>query len=152
MPVNYNELTGIAVVETESLQEYDAFPITGKGDFAGRTGTGGIFRDMIEVKDAEILYSYDDDFYREFAAVTRKKTGKGIVYYIGCGVDEATNSQLMKTVMKDNDIEMLNTPEGVEVVSRGPAEDSVKMYINHNPYRTETDGVELAPFEVKILK
>jgi beta-galactosidase len=152
MPVNYNDLTGISVVETESLQEYDAFPITGKGDFEGKTGTGGIFRDMIEVKDAEVLYGYDDDFYREFAAVTRKKTGKGTVYYIGCGVDENTNSLLMKTVMKDNGIEMLNTPEGVEVVSRGTAEANVKMYINHNPYRAETDGVELAPFEVKMIK
>jgi hypothetical protein len=26
------------------------------------------------------------------------------------------------------------------------------MYINHNAYRTETDGIELAPFEVKIIK
>jgi beta-galactosidase len=152
IPVNYNELTGISVVETESLQELAAFPIVGKGDFAGKVGTGGIFRDMIEVGDAEVLYGYDDDFYKEFAAVTRRRAGKGTVYYIGCGVDEETNNLLMKTIMRDNDIEMLNTPDGVEVVSRGTAEDSVRMYINHNPYRSETDGIELAPFEVKIVK
>jgi beta-galactosidase len=152
MPVNYNELTGISVVETESLQEYAAFPIVGKGSFEGKTGMGGIFRDMIAVDDAEVLYGYDDDFYREFAAVTRRKSGKGTVYYIGCGVDASTNSLLMKTIMKDNGIEMLGSPEGVEVVARGTEDSHVKMYINHNAYRTETDGIELAPFEVKIIK
>jgi hypothetical protein len=67
-------------------------------------------------------------------------------------VDDVTNSLLMKNIMKHNDIEMVTSPDGVEVATRGTAEDNVKMYINHNPYRTETDGVELAPFEVKMIK
>lgn len=49
--------------------------------------TGTIFRDILEVSDAEVLYRYGDMFYDEFAAVTKKEHNDGAVYYIGCGLD-----------------------------------------------------------------
>lgn len=149
MPVNYNEQTGIIVVETESLQEYDAFPLIGRGAFEGSNGHGGIFRDMIEVNDAEVLYSYGDEFYRDFAAVTRKRNGKGSTYYLGCGMEDAITEKLMDTIMQENGIDALPSPDGVEVVYRGN-EDKIRMLINHNAYKTEIFGIELAPFECKI--
>ena len=72
LPVHYNALAGLTVEETESLQDYDVFPVVGSGVFEGVEGTGRIFRDMIQVQDAEVLFHYADAFYLEFAAVTRK--------------------------------------------------------------------------------
>ena len=66
LPVHYNALAGLTVEETESLQDYDAFPVVGSGVFEGVEGTGGIFRDMIQVQDAEVLFHYADAFYLEF--------------------------------------------------------------------------------------
>lgn len=42
LPVHYNALAGLIVEETESLQDYDAFPVVGSGVFEGVEGTGGI--------------------------------------------------------------------------------------------------------------
>lgn len=152
MPVNYNDLTGLIVVETESLQDLDAFTVVGQGDFAGVSGVGGIFRDMIEVKDAEVLFRYGDAFYQDFAAITRKKSGKGCTYYVGCGLEESITAKLMETIMKETDISMLESADGVEIVERGAADSKITMYINHNATKQTAGDVELAPFECKIIK
>lgn len=150
IPVGYTDLAGVSIVETESLQDLDAFPLVGQGAFAGSQGHGGIFRDMLAVQDAEVLYRYGDAFYQEYAAVTRKKQGSGTVYYLGCGMDEAATAGLMATIMADNEIETVASDGGVEVVRRGGQEQSVRMYINHNDHEAKAGDVMLKPFECKI--
>jgi beta-galactosidase len=151
-PVGYNEFTGIKVVETESLQDLDAFPVIGQGDFAGSNGGGGIFRDMLEVDDAEVLYSYGDSFYTDFAAVTRKPCGKGKVYYIGCGLEEALSKKIYETIMAENNIDTFVTASGVEAVVRGDEESGrIRMLINHNTYEACIGDIVLAPFECRII-
>ena len=150
IPVGYTDLAGVSIVETESLQDLNAFPLAGQGAFAGRQGHGGIFRDMLAVRDAEVLYRYGDAFYQEYAAVTRKKQGSGTVYYLGCGMDEATTAGLMAAVMADNGIETVASDSGVEVVRRGGREQSVRMYINHNAHEAKAGDVVLKPFECRI--
>ncbi|MCM1288419.1 MAG: beta-galactosidase [Clostridium sp.] len=153
IPVNYNELTGITVEETESLQEYDAFPVIGHGDYKKINGYGGIFRDMIlDDETAEMLFSYGDLFYMGYAAVTRKRYEKGSVYYIGCGLEEKILKLLMETAMRENDIQMYPAEEGVEVVKRGSENQKIKMYINHNQSKITVDGMELEAFECKIVE
>ncbi|WP_158583752.1 hypothetical protein [Blautia sp. OF11-22] len=34
------------------------------------------------MQDAEVLFHYADAFYLEFAAVTRKQTSRGTLYYV----------------------------------------------------------------------
>lgn len=150
MPVHYNELTGIQVVETESLQELEAFPVVGVGAFATIRGMGGIFRDMIKVQDAEVLFHYGDKFYQDFAAVTRKRTGRGFVYYLGCGLEESITERLMECMMQEQGISMRPSPAGVEIVGRGDDSQSIQMYMNHNAEKVSVDGMELEPFAYKI--
>jgi beta-galactosidase len=152
-PVGYNAFTGIKVVETESLQDLDAFSVIGQGAFAGSEGVGGIFRDMLEVDDAEVLYSYGDKFYTDFAAVTRKPCGKGMVYYIGCGLEESLSRKIYETIMAENGIETVITDSGVESVLRGDNDSGrIRMLINHNDYEACAGDVVLAPFECRIVK
>lgn len=146
VPVGYTGLAGVTVAETESLQVVDAFPVEGQGLFAGSRGFGGIFRDMLEVQDAEVLYRYGDTFYTQFAAVTRRKEGPGTVYYLGCALDEATTAGLMEAIMADNGIETIPSPEGVEVVIRGGEEQRIRMVINHNDHEVPFQGTTLPPF------
>lgn len=150
IPVGMNDLTGICVEETESLQDLEAFPITGSGTCAGQTGHGGIFRDMLTVDDAEVLYWYGDKFYTDYAAVTRKPQGKGSVYYIGCSPDENTLTRIMGLAIDEAGIERTISPDGVEIVWRGNENQHIRMLINHNSFSTEACGVTLAPFECKI--
>lgn len=149
-PVDYNELAGIIVTETESLQEYDAFPIEGTGIYEGVSSCGGIFRDMLTVKDAEVLFKYGDEFYRDYAAITRKRNGKGSVYYVGCGINEDITEKLMNLVMTENEIRMIPSDSGVEVVTRGDEKEKITLFINHNDVDASYGSVKLAPFECKI--
>lgn len=151
LPVHYNALAGLTVEETESLQDYDAFPVVGSGVFEGAEGTGGIFRDMIKVQDAEVLFRYADAFYQEFAAVTRKQTGKGTLYYVGCGLEEKITKLLMEQVMRDCHFQMVPSEEGLEIVTRGNEKQKVTMYINHNAKEVTYGDMALAPFACKIL-
>ena len=152
IPVGYTELAGVTVTETESLQELNAFPVEGQGCFAGSQGCGGIFRDMLVARDAEVLYRYADPFYTEYAAVTRKKQGSGTVYYLGCALDEATTAKLMQTVLADNRIEMTPSEDGVEVVLRGDDAQKVRMLINHNDHEAQFQGQALPPFGCLVEK
>ena len=152
LPVHYNALAGLTVEETESLQDYDAFPVVGSGVFEGVEGTGGIFRDMIKVQDAEVLFRYADAFYQEFAAVTRKQTGKGTLYYVGCGLEEKITKLLMEQVMRDCHFQMVPSEEGLEIVTRGNEKQKVTMYINHNAKEVTYGDMTLAPFACKILE
>lgn len=151
LPVHYNALAGLTVEETESLQDYDAFPVVGSGVFEGVEGTGGIFRDMIKVQDAEVLFCYADAFYQEFAAVTRKQTGRGTLYYVGCGLEEKITKLLMEQVMRDCHFQMVPSEEGLEIVTRGNEKQKVTMYINHNAKEVTYGDMALAPFACKIL-
>lgn len=152
VPVGYNEFAGISVEETESLQDLDAFPVKGCGAFEGISGVGGIFRDMLRVKDAEVLFQYEDAFYKEYAAVTRKRVKAGCVYYIGCGLEQDIIKRLMECIMDESGIQGRVLAEGVEFVCRGDGEQMIKMYINHNASDVIVDGVEFAPFECKIVE
>ena len=150
LPAGYAGLAGAVVEETESLQEADAFPVIGQGAFAGAKGHGGIFRDMLVVRDAEVLYRYGDPFYSEFAAVTRKRHGNGAVYYLGCSLDADTTARLMGTVLADCQIDPIPSPDGVEIVTRGGEGQRIRMLLNHNAFETEALGAVLPPFGCKI--
>ncbi len=152
LPVHYNALAGLTVEETESLQDLDAFPVVGSGVFEGVEGVGGIFRDMIQVQDAEVLFRYADAFYQEFAAVTKKQTGKGSMYYVGCVLEEKVTKLLMEQVMQECGFQMVPSEEGLEIVTRGNEKQKVTMYINHNAKEMTYGDMTLAPFACKILE
>lgn len=151
-PVGFSDFAGVKVVETESLQVYDGFPVTGEGEFSGVKGSGGIFRDMIEADGAEILFRYGDDFYTDFAAVTRKSSGAGKIYYIGCGLEEKISVRLFETMMNEKKIDATESPDGVEIVVRGDDAKKIRFVINHNAKKTEFGGKILQPFECRIEK
>ena len=152
VPVGYRDLAGVSVAETESLQDLYAFPVVGQGAFAGESGQGGIFRDMLVAENAEVLYRYNDPFYTQFAAVTRNHFGKGMVYYLGCSLEEQITDKIMGTILSDNHIDTIPSDDGVEVVVRGDTKQRVRMYINHNAYSASAGAIKLQPFECRIEK
>lgn len=151
IPVDFDTFAGVCVVETESLQEGQEFPLVGEGSFSGTQGQGGIFRDMLVANTAQVLLRYDDPFYREFAAVTCQTQGQGQVYYLGCGLDEPLLSQLMEHIANQQSIPSHPSAPGVEVVYRGAQTDRICMVINHNDHPVQYHGQTLSPFQCTIL-
>lgn len=152
IPVDFDSFAGVYVVETESLQEGQEFPVTGEGEFACTQGQGGIFRDMLVAESAEVLFRYNDVFYKEFAAVTKKKQKQGYVYYLGCGLEEAVLKQIMRKIAAEQQITFEHTTDGVEVIYRGSQDKKIRMVINHNPCEVQNGDETLAPFECRISR
>ncbi|MDD6095442.1 MAG: beta-galactosidase [Clostridia bacterium] len=150
IPLDYSDFAGVTVVETESLQEGQKFPVVGEGEMAGRRGSGTIFRDMLAVSDAEVLFRYGDMFYEDFAAVTRKKQGDGEIYYIGCGLDEDTEKCIFDKIAADCALEGEVTEKGVEVCYRGDGDSRVRIVMNHNGHEASYGERQLAPYECYI--
>lgn len=53
--------------------------------------------------------------------------------------------------MKECEIKMTPSEEGVEIVTRGNETQKVVMYINHNAHEVKQGEITLAPFECKIV-
>lgn len=147
LPVDLNDLLGLYVEETESVQELDSIPIAGEYG----TGRAGVFRDMIVPEGAQVLWRYDDEFYRRYAAITRCNYGRGAAYYLGTVPDPYVLDTLFDEVMSRALIERLDLPKGVECVVRGEGSERVRILMNHNSYPVAAMGRELGPFAVEVV-
>lgn len=147
LPVDLNDLLGLYVEETESVQELDSIPIAGEYG----TGRAGVFRDMIVPEGAQVLWRYDDEFYRRYAAITRCDYGRGTAYYLGAVPDPYVLDTLFDEVMSRALIERLDLPKGVECVVRGEGSERVRILMNHNSYPVAAMGRELGPFAVEVV-
>ncbi len=151
IPVGLSDFAGVSVIETESLQDGQEFPIVSCDEEKSQIGEGSVFRDMLEVSDAEILCKFGDMFYDSYPAVTKKKYGKGNVYYIACTLDENLREKIMLDIMNDNSIKTEKTENGVEVSVRGDKE-KIKIIMNHNGNEANYNGTKLSPYESKIIR
>lgn len=151
LPVGYNDFVGAYVEETESLQEYNSLDLEGEGVFNGIKGKGGIFRDMLVSKGAEVLFRYNDKFYDTFSAVTKNSYGKGKVYYIGCSPEEAILKLIVDDILNSAELQKTLSPDNVEIVVRENGDKQIKIYINHNDYEVKVENICLKPFEYKII-
>lgn len=147
LPVDLNDLLGLYVEETESVQELDSIPIAGEYG----TGRAGVFRDMIAPEGAQVLWCYDDEFYRQYAAITRCNYGRGAAYYLGTVPDPSVLDTLFDEVMSRASIERLDLPKGVECVVRGEGSERVRILMNHNSYPVAAMGRELGPFAGEVV-
>ena len=146
IPVDLNELLGLYVEETESVQEFDCLPLAGE-----HKATAGVFRDMIVPTTAQVLYRYDDPFYRTYAAITVNDFGQGAAFYLGTTPDIAVLTQVLTMAMDRAGLNHELLPEGVETVVRQGKGRAVRLVINHNAHTTETFGRTMQPFEVAVL-
>lgn len=148
IPVDAQDLLGLWIDETESVQEYDCIPLRSET----RKATSGIFRDMIVTTTADTLYRYNDKFYDQYAAITRNEAGSGQAYYIGTTPDYETLKEVLTKAMLDSDIKPEWLPEGLESVRRKWQDRVIRILINHNDHSIRYNGTELKAFEVKIME
>ena len=147
IPVGCDDLLGLFIEETESVQEWDCIPLEGENG----KGTAGVFRDMIVPTSAQVLYHYADTFYQDYAAITCNRYGKGKAYYLGTTPDKAILTGVLNQAMIDVGLENIHLPQGVESVMREGKSRSIRIIINHNAQPVQVFGMELEPFGVALL-
>lgn len=126
LPCAFAELAGIEVEEFTPLRK--SAHITGI-----IRSEANIWCDIIRPVTAEVLCTYSDRYFKGKAAVTVNSCGNGKVYYIGCDLETSALEELVRYISKNAGIEMVDVPEGVEIIHR----DSCKIVINYNDYTVE---------------
>jgi beta-galactosidase len=115
------------------VSEYDAI---GNSEHRIRNAEGQTFaakqwNDLLELRGAEPIAWYDNDFYEGVPAVTVNKLGDGEVYYIGTWPESSYFYQLFEGIVKEKDLApKLQLPEGVELSIRTKGEESFLFLIN----------------------
>ncbi|WP_088104410.1 beta-galactosidase [Halalkalibacter urbisdiaboli] len=151
LPGYVKDITGIEIHEIEALSSSQTVPIIGAGEFQGTSSTCSIWRDVITPVTAETLFTYDDPFYAE-AAVTKNNFGKGLVYYVGGGIEEDVLLEIAKRIVKEQDVAHVESEEGLEVYSRFIDNEVYYFFMNHTAETKTFESLTLQPYESKIVK
>lgn len=117
-PGPLTELMGVTINKVDALR-------TGYTEYVKRTSKGlqplayTIWADLLTPTTAKVLATYESDAYKNVAAVTEQKHGKGSCLTIGMWVDVGGLRVLLSPVLKQAGLEMLELPEGVRITRRG---------------------------------
>lgn len=151
-PCNIKDIAGIKIEEAESLQAGQEVRIAGFGRYVGKEGSCKVWRDLAVPVTADVLYRYDDGFYRENACITANQYGKGKVYYVGGGVDAHVLRDIAKEIVLDKGIRYIEAPEGLEVYVRDYNGEEWLFINNHTDRTIEYQGTAVEPYGSRVQK
>ncbi len=129
-PGKLKDLLGIWVEESDALPEGEKNSFTRDG----KTYEASILLDLIHTEGAEVLSSYNEDFYAGTPMFTVNSFGKGKAYYIGCSSDKEFYKDFVLELCEKADISKeLSNYEGLEAVSRyNDSGSEILFLLNHN--------------------
>lgn len=122
-----SEVFGIISEEIDTLYPTDRNAVKFTN---GRISEVKDYAEMLRVSDAEVLGTYETDYYGGMAAVTKKKYGEGNAYYVACRMAPADMKDLFCEILSNVGISGKELPEGVEYHVRYGAEKTYEFYLN----------------------
>lgn len=154
------------------LEEFDSIGGFGRRvgvDGAFGPGTASVWCDILAPTGAEVLARYQAGFYAGKPAVTVNRFGQGLVYYVGCDLDEPAMDRLVGRILEGipADTPLTARVKGVEVAVRTQGTLHWYVVMNHNdrPVSLPLDGnysdelaqtdrtgsLDLGPYGVAVL-
>lgn len=127
-PGKLREVLGIWV------EESDALPQGQKNHFTwnGKSHEALLLCDLLHPEGAEVLCTYEEDFYAGMPVLTRHAYGKGWAYYMAARSDAEFYRELVEEICKEASVSpALHTPKGVEAVVRSNEEEQFLFLLNH---------------------
>lgn len=160
------EVFGLYAEELDTLYPTDSNVVLMKD------GNKAIVKDyceLIKLTGAEVLGTYESDFYAGMPAVTVHSYGNGKAYYIGARMEEEDLIKFFTPIWSECGIKEKELPEGVEYLTRTAEDGSTfDFYVNYNAtpvtVQLSKDGtnllngeavsgkVEILPFNAVVVK
>ena len=160
------EVFGLYAEELDTLYPTDSNAVLMKD------GNKAIVKDyceLIKLTGAEVLGTYESDFYAGMPAVTVHSYGNGKAYYIGTRMEEEDLIKFFTPIWSECGIKEKELPEGVEYLARTAEDGSTfDFYVNYNAtpatVQLSKDGtnllngeavsgkVEILPFNAVVVK
>jgi beta-galactosidase len=164
-PAPFTELLGL-VVEEFTVQPAGR---ENRVSWAGASHPCSAWSDVITATGAQVLATFEGDYYAGRPALTRNTHGAGTAWYVGTRLDAPATTELIAQVCADAGVEpVVRAPDGVEAVRRQDADRSFLFLLNHSgearevelrrPARSLLDGtdgllrVTLPPAGVTVLE
>lgn len=127
-PGKLRDILGIWVEESDALPEGTVNHFTWEGE----RHEAGLLCDLLHSEGAEVLATYEEDFYAGMPVLTRNKLGDGYAYYVAARLDAAGYDKLLGKVCEENHIQgVMTTPDGVEATLRENEEHKYLFLLNH---------------------
>ena len=125
-PGPLRELAGIWVEEIDALAPEQTNTITFTD---GTRMSCNLLCDLMHLEGAQLLASYDENFYAGMPAITKNTFGKGCTYYIGTNMGQEGIDKVLKMATQQANVHpVVKEPTALEVVCRKTA-DSTHYYI-----------------------
>lgn len=168
-PYGLMEAAGMRSAEIDALFDWEQnYVIPEPDNHLGIRGTYVCRNlcELVELRDAEILMRYGDDFYQGYPALTHKACGKGHVYYVCADMEHDFYRDFFGKAAEEADVrsEVEFVPEGVSVTLR-ETEEVQYLFLQNFSRKPETVAVRkgyevlygpdtdvLKPLQTRILK
>ena len=160
------EVFGLYAEELDTLYPTDSNAVLMKD---GNKALVKDYCELIKLTGAEVLGTYESDFYAGMPAVTVHSYGNGKAYYIGTRMEEEDLIKFFTQIWSECGIKEKELPEGVEYLTRTAEDGSTfDFYVNYNAtpatVQLAKDGtnllngeavsgkVEILPFNAVVVK
>ena len=126
-PYGLMDVLGLRSMEIDGLYDWEAnYMVTSPQSdlFFSQNWACHNLCELVKVDTAEVLATYQDDFYAGMPALTRNNFGAGKAYYICADFEQGFYDELFCSLAEKNGLELVmkDIPDGVEVTSRESAD------------------------------
>ena len=127
-PGKLRDILGIWVEEEDALPEdmHNAF------HYEGRTYPASMLCDLLHTEGAEILATYEEDFYAGMPVLTKNAFGKGFGYYVATQSSDEFYKKYLGEICREAGIEpIMDAPDDIEVTKRVNKNGTFVFILNH---------------------
>ncbi|HEX2996722.1 MAG TPA: beta-galactosidase, partial [Anaerolineales bacterium] len=166
-PAPFRKMLGLVVEEFAPYQELQSntFHTIDEEQFSC-----SFWSEVIRLQGAQVLATYEEDYYTGSPAITRNRFGKGIAFYVGTAPNASGMEWLLDQVCQTAGVRpmSLDAPAGVELLRRSNGNSTWLFVLNHSvekialPFEgqgkdlitgTQIDGMlELNPAGVAVIQ
>ncbi|HET9915038.1 MAG TPA: beta-galactosidase, partial [Anaerolineales bacterium] len=145
-PASFREMLGIVVEEFAPYQETQSNAFSTND---GKQFQCSFWSDVIHLKGAQALATYQEGYYAGLPTVTRNSFSKGTAFYVGTVPDPNGMDWFIKQACESAGIRpvLANTPAGVEVTQRVNGKSGWLFLLNHSNEKVtvpfEENGLDL---------
>jgi len=127
-PAPFKEMFGLVV------EEFAPYPETQSNSI--RTEDGKQFEctlwsDIIQLKSAKAIATFEQDYYADSPAITRNQYGKGTAFYVGTVPNQSGMEWLLEQVCETAGVKAVNTADGIELLQRTNGNGIWLFVLNH---------------------
>ena len=127
-PGRLKDILGIWVEELDALPKEETNSFT----WQGKTYPAGELCDLLHLRGAEALSSYESDFYAGMPVLTYHRFGKGGAYYVATHSNQEFYRDFLGKVCDELEISpVIGAPEGIEATVRENEKGRFLFLLNH---------------------